>query len=403
MVWELKLDLEVLTPLFMGGAGPSAELRAPSLKGLLRFWYRAVDPRFNEPWDGHRLSREAHLFGGTARGSGQSGFLLRVESSSPVYQQWKDFRAARFSKGSGKHSRNGLVYLGYPFQMAGNENRTAIAPGHRFSVRCIVPRSTGGEQGAGDATDIRRSVVAAWWLLTHLGGAGSRARRGFGSLALLHWEPSAGDWPELKDLAVLSESSDPDAWQRGCDRGLAVLRSWFGSRDSADGKTFHHPHLGPELRYVLLNDGFHRGQWDKALADMGDQLQGFRQRRAPDYQMVKDHLLAIKHQGGKPLQATPPRASFGLPLTFRYSGGLGPVTIVPFDEDRGNTFERHGSLLFLRLVPIGEQLYPLFVRLAGDVPGESPPAALRRDNTALLGFRENAMDGFMNSLRNERR
>ena len=35
---------QVTTPLFLGGAKPedSAELRPPSIKGLLRFWFRAI-------------------------------------------------------------------------------------------------------------------------------------------------------------------------------------------------------------------------------------------------------------------------------------------------------------------------------------------------------------------------
>lgn len=41
---ELKATLEIVTPLFLGGANPrgAPELRAASVRGVLRFWLRAL-------------------------------------------------------------------------------------------------------------------------------------------------------------------------------------------------------------------------------------------------------------------------------------------------------------------------------------------------------------------------
>jgi CRISPR-associated protein Cmr1 len=39
---KLTFDLEVVTPLFLGGANQQAELRAPTFKHLGRWWFRAV-------------------------------------------------------------------------------------------------------------------------------------------------------------------------------------------------------------------------------------------------------------------------------------------------------------------------------------------------------------------------
>ncbi|MGQ9778178.1 MAG: type III-B CRISPR module RAMP protein Cmr1, partial [Thermodesulfobacteriota bacterium] len=41
---ELKVTLETVTPLFLGGAAPrgAPELRAPSFRGALRYWLRAL-------------------------------------------------------------------------------------------------------------------------------------------------------------------------------------------------------------------------------------------------------------------------------------------------------------------------------------------------------------------------
>ena len=40
---SVEFDLEVVTPMFLGGANVNdAELRIPSIKGMLRFWWRAA-------------------------------------------------------------------------------------------------------------------------------------------------------------------------------------------------------------------------------------------------------------------------------------------------------------------------------------------------------------------------
>ena len=167
MLEELKLTFEVSTPLFMGGASQSAELRPPSFKGLLRFWYRAVDPHFKKPWGKNglrQISRENYLFGGSTNGAGQSPFLLHIHSSGKLpVEHWDNGRAAKFNRGSRKNTQNGLVYLGFPFQMKGNQEQTAIQPGFVFTVRCLIPSMKNSEE-------LRRALLASWWCLSHLGG-----------------------------------------------------------------------------------------------------------------------------------------------------------------------------------------------------------------------------------------
>ena len=71
-VRELRFRAETVTPLFMAGAvpgGPEAELRAPSVRGALRFWFRAGMGAAGVT-DAKELYRlEAALFGDTRRAS----------------------------------------------------------------------------------------------------------------------------------------------------------------------------------------------------------------------------------------------------------------------------------------------------------------------------------------------
>jgi CRISPR-associated protein Cmr1 len=385
MVSELTLDFEVLTPLFLGGADQSAELRAPAIKGLLRFWYRAVDPNFSV--------EEPRFAGGTSEGAGQSQFLLRVESAAPKLIEWSGFNVERFSHGSGRNTRNGLIYLGFPFQMRGNDGRAAIAPGHTFSVRCVLPRIAAMD--ADRARKLRHRLIAAWWLFGHFGAAGSRSRRGFGSLALRGWHAK---WPEIHELPLLVDATSPQEGRAKLENGLKTVQRWFGEWP-ANGSRPEHPHLGAAFRFKLLDAAYAKTDWAKSLAEIGAGMQEFRLRRAPDYQMVKDHLMAEASQGGQPLQTTPPRATFGLPLVFRYSSLRGQqAMLVPHDRDGNTTFERHGSLLLLRLAAIGDRIYPLYVRMDGAVPGQNPPAALRKASRPLRPAQTNAMDAFLDSL-----
>ncbi len=50
----IKFECEIITPMFLGGAdGKSAELRAPTINGALRFWWRAMN--------GHLPLKELHV------------------------------------------------------------------------------------------------------------------------------------------------------------------------------------------------------------------------------------------------------------------------------------------------------------------------------------------------------
>ena len=113
MAAQLTLTYEVLTPLFMGDANHAAELRSPSFKGLLRFWYRAVDPEFAKS-DGIKknIAQESALFGGSGSKAGQSSFLLRILPNSPTHWTWAPQWAKGFGKGYGKNAKKRFDLLG---------------------------------------------------------------------------------------------------------------------------------------------------------------------------------------------------------------------------------------------------------------------------------------------------
>jgi CRISPR-associated protein Cmr1 len=180
---SVRLPLETLTPLFLGGADPRGdpELRASSVRGALRFWLRALlggcygtdDQALAEI---RRL--EAETFG-EAGGEGKAGASKIVVRVRQEQQSAPQERPAE--RGSGR------AYLFFSFfSMAASRARDqeipawrALAPPYLFSID-LLARPGVDEREAREA--LYRAVRSAW-LLLHLGGLGARVRRLGGALA----------------------------------------------------------------------------------------------------------------------------------------------------------------------------------------------------------------------------
>ncbi|MFQ5900776.1 MAG: type III-B CRISPR module RAMP protein Cmr1, partial [Thermodesulfobacteriota bacterium] len=68
-------DCKTITPMFLTGAKGEPELRVPSIKGAMRFWWRAV----RGIDDIKRLNKEENeIFGGTGETEGRSKIAIRV-------------------------------------------------------------------------------------------------------------------------------------------------------------------------------------------------------------------------------------------------------------------------------------------------------------------------------------
>ncbi|MBW1924971.1 MAG: type III-B CRISPR module RAMP protein Cmr1 [Deltaproteobacteria bacterium] len=137
-----EFEVEVITPLFLGGADPKkAELRAPSIKGAMRFWWRALHPHLSLR---ALKEKEAEIFGDAGEKSGKSKIRIRIS---------KDLLYDGKSKKNPIPHRN--VTFGFP----------CFNPGQIFSIKIF-------------GTD---KVFDMFQIVSILGGLGKRSRRGFGS------------------------------------------------------------------------------------------------------------------------------------------------------------------------------------------------------------------------------
>lgn len=166
---EITMKLTFITPALLAGAiQTNPEIRAPSIRGALRWWFRVLA--------GERDVRkeEEALFGGVhgADGPVASAISVRVE----------DVAIKNNQKAIPLPINTPMGYIGYFAQVSGNKQgvyRTEaghyIGEGSTFTLKIRVVRPVRPELWA----RLKKAVRAFVWV----GALGLRATRGFGRLA----------------------------------------------------------------------------------------------------------------------------------------------------------------------------------------------------------------------------
>lgn len=174
-------EIQLVTPTFLAGADQqSPELRVPSIRGCLRWWFRLAQHGAGiSPSDIRKA--EAELFGSTDAGFGQR-LILRLHASQ---------------RGTAEPNYRGLPfdhqYLWFPLRPEkGSDRRVArpaLAPGTIFRLEAIVPPATL------NGTDVLRQldVAVSQWVV--FGSLGMRGRRCAGSLWFSSRLPSGEELP----------------------------------------------------------------------------------------------------------------------------------------------------------------------------------------------------------------
>lgn len=211
MTWT-TLHLRVVTPLFSGEdtTETNSPIRVPSIRGVLRFWFRAVAA-------GHGITdlpelwkQEEMVFGSTRK---PSPIALRIRrqpvpagtSSKPswaTYHTKDGFNGAQYLLGQGLWN-----YKKGP-------TRPFVAPAQKIELDIRFSQ---------DDVINARFMLALWAWLTY-GGLGARTRRGFGQLACTN---VTGDLPGQWAVADLTA---PTAAKQWAELGKEALPSRFRHR-----------------------------------------------------------------------------------------------------------------------------------------------------------------------------
>lgn len=331
----IRARYRLATPAFIQGAsGSSPELRPPSFKGILRFWWRALAwSRLGGDQAAIRAA-ESQLFGDT---SGQAGVRLRIERD--------DVRPRMMTNGGGKIPPGTLYLAGQGLAHFKNGwQRQALESGQCFTV---VLGARDGVADLGELTDSLR-------LIGLMGGLGSRSRKGFGSLVL-----------EEVELDGQKQTVPPTG--AATVEALGVL----ASQGALSTELPEYTALSARSRFLVL-EGSKKAS--DALEVLGADFLRFRSygRNGKDstggqaeQNFKGDHDLAVSVAvEGKSATRAPERAVLGLPHNY-FSTNKWGLEVGPASSG----LERRASPLFFHFIDGG----PKAVCVVGFLPARFLP------------------------------
>ena len=332
---KLEATFQIVTPMFLGGADQAAEsIRPASVKGALRFWWRALNwSRLLEAHAGDEVqalrtlhAEEARLFGIAAsdKQGGQGVFLMQVHATS-VNATKQPFTTLD----SGKVYLLGMGLAKYDSAARATLlTRNALAANGLFEIKCLF-RPTVLEP---DFLQIREALL----LFGLLGALGSRARHGMGSLAMTQW-------------------SEPQALPKTIDEYKALIKSVLGS---AQAKT--EPPFTAFSALSRIDFSQTHGDVARLLNSIGTEQQMYRSfgqngmvgRIPSERNFTDDHDLVFKAANGGRIETAPRRIVFGLPHNYFFSSTKDKADIN-YSAD-GKSDDRRASPLFLHMHPVGD-------------------------------------------------
>jgi CRISPR-associated protein Cmr1 len=329
---------ELITPLFGGGvqAGtndPVTIIRGASIRGQLRFWWRACRGGAFNGNLANMKAREDAIWGAPA--SEQGGGPSQVAISVEILNEGKPFRVTD-NKGDPidvGHFRSPYSYVAFPL-----ESGQTVQEGVDFTLTITYPQSI----LMPDKTSLSliEEVEAAFWAWETFGGIGARTRRGFGALRLVSVDENG------KTIEVQLPPANPNQvkqWLRENLDDIVVAGDW---KDNVPH--LHLPHLA--VKGIGKPLDVWRGLFDK--------LKRFRQDRFPDRKggsgrgcskwpepsatrdLTGQSLPAHSNPIPDPLIDKFPRAAFGLPIGFQFKDA------DKYDPNKSTADPRKTSLEF---------------------------------------------------------
>lgn len=305
MIKKITFEIETITPMFIAGANQQkAELRAASIKGLLRFWWRALQAES----DLNKLrEKEAEIFGSSDERGGGSTFGIRVSNAEhiqPVTTRLPNnsqIHTVTFrSQGQNRQiTINILEYLAYgPY----NPQRRQLRPYIPANIKFNLIFSFNNDKYLSE-------VLHAMYVFSLFGGLGSRSRNGFGSFFVTNFHEA------FKDVFKNPINNLYDK---------EVIKAFLKNEDVQS-----YPSFVNETR-VFKSKTAHQ-TWDSALAEVGKLYRSIRVGE----QKLNNATFENKHSYNK-------RQYIGAPLD-------------PYRKNFHSLLERHAKPYFIKIAKEGNQ------------------------------------------------
>jgi len=293
---------KVITPLFGGGAEPHKPdavtvVRGSEIRGLLRFWWRAIrGGQFNGNLD-HMRGREEKIWGSASKqgsaGPSEVQLHINLTHGGRLFQA-KDHKG-KLVKNIGD-VKSIYSYIAFPLR---DVPGAYVLEGVEFDLEIQFPK------------ELAEEVEAALWAWETFGGIGARTRRGFGALQLVKINGSAASLPNAAQIENTVRSQ---------------ISQWTTNGHWVAGV----PHLHPQSP-IATKPGFKSAitAWEYLF----NKYKKFRQARYPDakgrpYGRSKwpepDTIRRLTHRHSRghepfhPVDGKFSRGRFGLPIIFQF-------------------------------------------------------------------------------------
>jgi hypothetical protein len=299
MAWT-TLTLQVTTPLFNGGADPDGAvgfrpdqesgIRVASIRGAMRFWFRALAGCVTGPDLNLLSSLERRVFGST---DASSPVILRIPAPPPVVMPNGPHRflpppTAQLNERRRDCSRWIIYLMGQGLGDLAQcvVRRPYVEPGRQFDLKIRFRHQPSEDSDA--AMAVESLALASLWLTCAYGGVGARARRGFGGLRIIGTQgPLPGPWndsaavltPGLSHYATLAA-----LWPAGavasCMPFISVLAGRrFDARAAWAAGPPSFPVLSRTHAPAAVSGGDAFLNWADTLIHAGEQFRHFRANR----------------------------------------------------------------------------------------------------------------------------
>ena len=318
---EIQISIKVLTPAFIGGWDNvnTSEFRVSSLKGLLRYWWRAF---YSQNYNNYNqlLQEENEIFGGQGL---RSRISIRIIDKNERISNLQNLLNSPIT-----HNLTGIRYLFFSmFPMGRSPGRNQfINPGSSYKLSV-------------SSTDERylKEFLKALWALENFGGIGARSRRGAGSIYVENIEYINFNVGENEIPNFLYEERN----NRGFNLQNFINRNLNFAEKAENLPEF--TKISNNYFYYKIIDGNY-GNWEDILNYIGEKLKDFRSYLRPPFnneaRAIKNYLANRRYEG--PNLITKP--AFGLPIIYRFRN-VGSIEVKP----KNSEYPRRASPLFIKV------------------------------------------------------
>ena len=250
---HIEEKMTLITPCFCAGANPDvAELRAPSIRGQLRWWFRVL---------GGTPEQEKELFGGVHEGTMSSKIVVRVKVKAEEQKHGKPEELPR--------QNSSLYYLFHFVRVSGDRRRYEsdgwLKEGTTFTVEILSRLPMKPEK--------ETKFLETWDAFIKFGGLGYRQTRGLGAFAPQKLLDLNQMKQALRDLAkygisswMICELNGQPSFRKGGRDSMRLLEAALGhirqhgfksDFPSPMGSSSPRQASGLHLRPVLLKEGYY--------------------------------------------------------------------------------------------------------------------------------------------------